>query len=113
MGIEVLIISYGVVCTSMIVFNCVCIVLFKNRERRLHRKSDSLNQKVAVQMKRITEGSRVDQKHCSFLSRKLSRVGNLMAFDEIITRWLRTDPKTAHQYLYELRAVFYTCRSSI
>lgn len=106
MGIEVLIISYGVVCTSMIVFNCVCIVLFKNRERRLHRKSDSLNQKVAVQMKRITEGSRVDQKHCSFLSRKLSRVGNLMAFDEIITRWLRTDPKTAHQYLYELRAVF-------
>ena len=106
MGIEVLIFSYGVVCISMIAFNCVCIVLFKNSERRLHRKSSSLNQKVAVQMKRIKEGNLVEQKHCSYLSRKLSRVGNLMAFDETITQWLQTDPQTAQKYLYELRAVF-------
>ncbi len=106
MGIEVLIISYGVVCASMIVFNCVCLILFKNSERRLHRKSGSLNQKVAVQMRRIAEGSPVEQQHCSYLSRKLSRVGNLMAFDEAMTQWLQTGPQTAQQYLYELRTVF-------
>lgn len=106
MGIEVLIICYGIVCTSMIMFNCVCIVLFKNNERRLHRKSSSLNQKVAVQMKRITEGNLVEQDHCGYLSRKLSRVGNLMAFDETITQWLHTSPQIAQQYLYELRTVF-------
>ncbi len=106
MKIEFLIFCYGAVCVSMILFNCVCIIVFKNRNRTILKKSHNLNDRIIKQATLIAEGKSVQTEHLSYLNHKLAHTGNLMAFDASLKELFQTDEKTAEQYLYEIHGVF-------
>lgn len=106
MGIEALIYIYGSVCVSMIFFNCICIAVFRRNDSRLHKKSHKLADKILVQAQRFTRGEKIEQAHLRYLNRCLSRVGNLMAFNECLTKLYQKDETLAATYLYEIRSVF-------
>lgn len=106
MGIELLIYSYGAICLAMIVFNCVCMMVFRQNDRRMHRKSRGLEQKIAGQMMRLTHGKTVSQQHIYDIYRKLTRIPNLMALNACLSRFYLQDAAIAKQYLYEIQPVF-------
>ena len=100
MRIEVLIFAYGAICVSMIVFNCVCIAVFKGNDRRLLKKSGGLDRRIAEQIRLIASGRSVTRQHIQLLNKRLSRVGNLMAFDESVSKLVAKERARAERYLY-------------
>lgn len=106
MRVELFIYIYGAICISMIAFNCVCIFMFKRSNTRLDHRSRKLEQRVRIQLERIANEEEVEKKHFCYLNRKLSHVGNLMAFDETLKQIFQNNENEAKQYLYEIRSVF-------
>lgn len=105
MGIEALIYCYGAVCVSMIAFNCICILIFKTRNWNIHKKSRSLDGRIAEQTARIARGEAVQRQHLAYLNRRLAQVGNLMAFDVSLETLFERDKETAERYLREIHGV--------
>ena len=42
MNVEIMVYAYLMICFSMIVFNGVCVVVFRRRDRQISRKSSSI-----------------------------------------------------------------------
>lgn len=91
MGTEIILYFYGLVCLSMLAFNIVYSVLLRMGDRRLDRRVERFSREVSAQLQRIREGQPVEARHLSFLSRKLSRVSNLLAFDRTAETLTRQD----------------------
>ncbi len=106
MQIETLIYAYLAICCSMIVFNCVCVFVFRRRSRVLHRHSSHLEEQIRSQMDRLAAGESVEESHQMFLQKKLRSTGNLLAFDETMERLLERCPEEAWRYLREISSVF-------
>ena len=81
MSVETLIYSYLVICSSMIVFNCACIVVFRRRSVALQKRSSYLERQIAGQIKHIEAGEPVEDGHKQYLQKKLQQIKHLMAFD--------------------------------
>ena len=56
MSVETLIYSYLVICSSMIVFNCACIFVFRYRNTALQKRSTYLEKQITDQIQRIEAG---------------------------------------------------------
>lgn len=106
MHVETLIYAYLAICTSMIVFNCACVFVFRRREKELQRHSSRLEETVMEQMQRIRAGKAVEERHRKFLRKKLVSAGGLMAFDETLERLLEQAPEDVWAYIWEIRPVF-------
>ena len=106
MQIETLIYAYLAICCSMIVFNCVCVFVFRRRSRVLHRHSSHLEEQIRRQMDRLAAGESVEEHHQMFLQKKLRSTGNLLAFDETMERLLERCPEEVWRYLREISSVF-------
>ncbi|MCD8025787.1 MAG: HEAT repeat domain-containing protein [Clostridiales bacterium] len=105
MGVEVLIYCYGIICLCMIAFNCVCIFSFRNRDRRIKRCSRSLDYHIQRQTDILSKGEEPDDKEYRYLNRKLSKIGNLMAFNMSVDKLMSRDSKLAERYLEAIRPV--------
>ena len=81
MSVQTLIYAYLAICVSMIVFNCVCIFIFRHRDRRMNRRSKHLEKHVQQQIYRLKDGEAVERSHIDYLYKKLKRADNLTAFD--------------------------------
>lgn len=92
MRIEFMIYLYGAVCVSMIGFNVIYNLLLKGSQPRLERRCRTLQIQVQAQLARLRRGQEVDPRHLAYLRRKLRRVNNLFAFDQVMKRMLQDSP---------------------
>lgn len=92
MGSEVLLYGYSAVCVSMLVFNIVYFFLLNGRDRRMERTERRFRSRVEYQLDRLRLGMEPEGRHLAYLRRKLSRVGNLMAFDQMMAELREGDP---------------------
>lgn len=106
MNVEVLIYSYMAICASMIVFNCVCVFVFKRREKKLDHRNSALAIQMQKEVEEIHSGRSVSEKHRRYLQKKLRYTGNLLTFDETIGVLQTEYPEETEQYLLQNRSVF-------
>ena len=102
MKVEVLIYAYLAVCAAMIGFNIVCIFVFRIRDKRLKRYS----RRFVKIVRESIENQTVTENHFKFLSKKLKKIGNLMAFDKTLEELFEKDPEQTRDYLEQLLPVF-------
>ena len=93
MDVETLIYAYLAICTSMIVFNCACVFVFRMRNAKLQKRSSILEEHITEQIQRIKDGKPAAESHKEFLKKKLLRINHLMAFDETLDRLLNREPE--------------------
>lgn len=106
MRVETMLYIYLFVCAAMIVFNIVSAILFRRDEQKTERVSLSLRQRVLTQMKAAENGEAVEEEHKVYLSRKLRRIGNMVAFDKMLEAEYVKDPDGIRNYLRSLDSVF-------
>ena len=106
MNIETLIYAYLAVCTSMIIFNCVSIFVFRQQDTSLKKHSSSLETEVLKQIQLIEAGETVEQRHEELLQKKLGSTNNLLAFDETLEKLQEQMPDSIRLYLRGIRPVF-------
>ena len=102
MNVEVLIYAYLAVCLAMICFNIVCIFIFYLRDKRLKSYSRRF---VKIVSKAIENGD-VTEEHCKYLSGKLKKINNLMAFDKTLEELYEQNPGRTKDYLKQISSVF-------
>ena len=84
MRVEIVIYFYGIVCISMILFNAVYAALLKGSEPRTQNRRQRFREEAEIQLKQIYIGERIDSEYLSHLQKKLRRVKNLIAFDQML-----------------------------
>lgn len=106
MNVETLIYAYLAVCFSMIVFNCVCIFIFKRSDKEINKRSTEFERRILEQIEQMKQGNLPDEKHRRYLQKKLKKVGNLTAMDETVERLFAEDPEAVRKYLSAIFPVF-------
>ena len=102
MKVEILIYAYLAVCASMIAFNIACILVFRRKDRKIN--SCKIN--FAEEIKRCIENNGVDEQHIKFLTKKLRRIQNLMAFDKSLEELFPENADEIKRYIDGLTPVF-------
>ena len=102
MKAEVLIYAYLAVCAAMIGFNVVCIFVFRAKDKRL----DHYSQHFTKIVRQTIEDGTVTEAHCKFLSQKLRKTNNLMAFDKTLEELFAQNPEQTQTYIRQLSSVF-------
>ena len=102
MKAEVLIYAYLAVCAAMIGFNIVCIFIFRAKDKRLNHYSERFIKIV----RQVIEDRTVTEAHCKYLSHKLKKINNLMAFDKTLEKLYAQNPEQIKTYVEQLLPVF-------
>lgn len=102
MKVEILIFAYLAVCTAMIIFNIVCIFVFRKRDKNIEKRSINFNGLAEEQMKK----EEIDENHKRFLKKKLKKINHMMAFDEALEKLYSDDPEGVRKYIDGLSPVF-------
>ena len=106
MKVEIMIYAYLAICFSMIVFNCVCIFVFRRRDKRISKRSENLEERVTRQIEELLDGGEVTDEHKKYLRKRLKKSGNLLAFDETLERLSVSNPQGIRTYLTAIYPVF-------
>ena len=106
MRVEIMLYVYVFVCGAMIVFNIVTAILFRKAERKTEKVSKNLRYEVMLQLEAAEANSAVNKKHKLYLSRKLRKVGNMIAFDKMLEAEYISHPQEIRNYLRSLDEVF-------
>lgn len=106
MNVETMIYAYLAICAAMILFNCVCIFVFRRRDKALRRHSTRLEKEILAQIGRVGNKESVEEGHKIFLQKKLIHIGGLRVFDETLTRLLEQDEEKVWCYLDGIASVF-------
>ena len=106
MRVEIMLYIYLFVCAAMIIFNIVSAILFRRGELKTERVSRRLQQRVLSQIKATENGSPIDKKHKLYLSGKLRKIGNMVAFDKMLEAEYIKNPVEIRNYLRGLDGVF-------
>lgn len=102
MSVETLIYAYLAICSSMIVFNIVCIYVFYRKDMNLKKRSRHFEEEVRKEI----ELENVRDEHKAYLMKKLIKVNYLMAFDEMLEAMIQEEEKKTKQYIESLSSVF-------
>ena len=102
MKAEGLIYAYLAVCAAMIGFNIVCIFIFRAKDKRLNHYSERFIKIV----RQVIEDRTVTEDHCKYLSKKLKKINNLMAFDKTLDDLFAQNPEQTKDYIRQLSSVF-------
>ena len=102
MKAEVLIYAYLAVCAAMIGFNVVCIFVFRIKDKR----QDQYSRRFIKIVQQAVEDGTVAADHCKFLSPKLKKINNLMAFDKTLEELFAQSPQQTKEYIRQLSSVF-------
>ncbi len=106
MRVEIMLYIYLFVCGAMIVFNIITAILFRKSERKTEKVSKNLRYEVLLQLKATESGSPAEKSHKLYLSRKLRKVGNMIAFDKMLEEEYINHPTEIRRYLHSLDDVF-------
>ena len=102
MKVEILIYAYLAICAAMIVFNIVCIFVFRKRDKNIEKRSINFTDSVEEQLSKET----VEDGHKKFLRKKLKKINHMMAFDETLEKLYAERPEEIRKYITELSQVF-------
>lgn len=102
MKVEILIYAYLAICSSMIIFNIVCIFIFRKKDKDIQKRSIDFTDSITEQL----EKESIDDSHKLFLQKKLKRVNHLMAFDETLEKLYKERPEQIKAYIEKLSSVF-------
>ena len=102
MNVELLIYIYLFVCIAMIFFNIVCVFVFQHNDKQLDRHSVLFTEKVRRQIEKEEER----EAHLQYLTKKLRRIGNLMAFDKTLEQMYAQDPAGTQAYIESIYPAF-------
>jgi len=106
MKVEVLIYIYLVICLAMIIFNTVCIFVFRSSDKRLRRKSEGLEEEIMRQIEFMDRNGLLTEDHTTYLNKKLRMTGNLLAFDQTLDRMYPNNKEAIDKYLQQIYPVF-------
>ncbi|MEE1048867.1 MAG: hypothetical protein U0M60_15800, partial [Clostridia bacterium] len=82
MKVEILIYAYLAVCAAMIIFNIVCIFVFRKKDKNIEKRSIDFTDSIEEQLSKDT----IDEAHRKFLRKKLKKINHMMAFDETLEK---------------------------
>ena len=102
MKVETLIYAYLAVCVSMILFNIVCIFIFRKKDKNIKKRSIDFIDIIEAQLDQQT----VDEKHKNFLRKKLKKINHMMAFDETLEKLYAERPDDIKKYIADISSVF-------
>ena len=102
MKVEILIYSYLAICTAMIIFNIVCIFVFRKKDKDIERRSIDFKDGILKQI----ESETIDKKHTDFLCKKLKKINHMMAFDETLEKLYEQMPREVERYISDISSVF-------
>lgn len=102
MKAEILIYAYLAVCAAMIGFNIACIFVFRVKDKRL----DHYSRRFIKIVRQVIEDRTVTEEHCKYLSRKLKKINNLMAFDMTLDDLFAQNPEQTKDYIRQLSSLF-------
>lgn len=106
MGVQIMVYAYLAVCVSMILFNCVCIILFKKNEKNSRKRDSRFQQKVKQQVLRVEQGEELSQKELKQLARRCMRVWNFAALDEQLDALRPEHGEAVAAYSRQMRYVY-------
>lgn len=106
MNVEILIYCYLAICLSMIVFNCIAMLVFRRKDYEMEHGSRKLEDTIWEQIAQLRNGQEIEEAHTRYLSRKLKHLRNLMILDEAMSRILEQNREAAEEYLYQIRGIF-------
>ena len=95
MKAEILIYAYLAVCVAMIGFNIACIFVFRVKDKRLNHYS----QRFIRIVRQVIADRTVTEDHCKYLSKKLKKINNLMAFDMTLDDLFAQNPEQTKDYI--------------
>ena len=102
MKAEILIYAYLAVCVAMIGFNIACIFVFRAKNKRLNHYS----QRFIRIVRQVIADRTVTEDHCKYLSKKLKKINNLMAFDMTLDDLFAQNPEQTKDYIRQLSSLF-------
>ena len=102
MKAEVLLYAYLAICVAMIGFNTACTIVFRAKDKRL----DKYSQRFIQIVRQVIEDQNVTEEHCRYLSQKLKKINNFMAFDKTLEELFAQDPQETKDYIRQLSSVF-------
>ncbi len=105
MKVEILIYCYGAVCLSMIIFNFLCIFVFKGRDIKALRQSRNFIGYIEKQLSLVEQGQPLSEKEYKFLIKRLRKAGNLVAFDKALEEFYIENRKMAEMYIKSIHRV--------
>ena len=102
MKVEILIYAYLTVCAAMIIFNIVCIFVFRKKDKNIEKRSIDFTDSIEEQFSKDT----IDEEHKKFLCKKLKKINHMMAFDETLEKLYEQKPEQVQKYIIKLSSVF-------
>ena len=102
MKVEILIYAYLAVCAAMIIFNIVCIFVFRKKDKNIEKRSIDFTDSIEEQFSKDT----IDEAHKKFLRKKLKKINHMMAFDETLEKLYMQKPEQVQNYIMKLSSVF-------
>lgn len=102
MKVEILIYAYLAVSAAMIGFNVVCIFMFRHNEQIISRRRDN----YADIIRREMALPAISSKHKEFMTKSLSGVMGLLAFERSLEIIEKEDDNQLDRYLRQLVPVF-------
>ena len=104
MRVEWMIYAYGAVCISLIVFNIIYNISLRRSEPRMERRCRRIRAEMDEQLGRLSQEQPVEERHLDYLSSKLKRVKNLIAFDRALESFPR-GTETAEAYFHQIQPI--------
>lgn len=102
MKLKLMIYTYLIICASMILFNIVCALVFRCRERQLDRVSLAFAKKIRKHLKKKS----IVPEDIEYMQKELRKTQNLRAFDRTLSTMSIKSPKKVRRYLDEMVPVF-------
>ena len=69
MKVEILIYAYLAICVAMIMFNIVCIFVFRKKDKNIKKRTIDFTESIEEQLSKDT----IDEAHKKFLRKKLKK----------------------------------------
>lgn len=102
MKVEILIYAYLAICVAMIMFNIVCIFVFRKKDKNIKKRTIDFTESIEEQLSKDT----IDEAHKKFLRKKLKKINHMMAFDETLEKLYAQKPEQVQNYIMKLSSVF-------
>lgn len=105
MHVETMIAIYGLICTSMIVFNIIYNLRLRGNDRRTQKRCEKLKVEMDPQFARLQQNLDVDKEHLKFLRCKLKKINQLVAFDQVLDEYTDAQYDLTLIYLHQTQPV--------
>ena len=105
MFVQILIYVYLGICTGMILYNIVTVLLSRRLAQRSFRDSTRLELAVERELDHFALTGEVNETHLRYMERRLRRVNNMVTFDKALERLRLRRPELVRAYLIALNGV--------